>query len=101
MATDAEIQKIINTAVIETRADSAHHLEPFKEFHRDEMKVVREYVGGRFEAVDRRFDAVDERFKKVDERFDRVDERFDTVERRLDTLETEMREVNSTLQNAP
>lgn len=81
MPTEAEIQKIIDKAVTETRADSAHHLESLKEFHRDEMKVMREYIDGRFESMQ-----------------SYMDDRFDRVEGRLTTLETEMVQVKSALQ---
>jgi len=46
----------------------------------DEMKELREYFDGKFEAVERRFDGVDARLDGMDKRFDGVDTRLDRIE---------------------
>lgn len=38
-----------------------------------EMKELRDYLDGKFDAVDSRFEAMDTRFDGVDRRFDRVE----------------------------
>jgi len=77
--------KAAKTAVADTVAK-------MQEFHRDEMKVMREYIDTRFESSERsineRFDAVDSRFAVVNNRFDRVDDTLENLEGRLDRVES-------------
>ena len=58
-----------------------------REFHEDDLKVLRERMDIGFESVDRRFDNVEERFDKVEERFDTLELRFETMEGKFIVLE--------------
>ena len=84
MATDAELTKIAHETATK-----------MWEFHQDDMKVMREYMDVRFDAVDRRFESMQ---TYMDTQFDAIDKRFDRVEERIDTLETETKQVKSALQ---
>jgi uncharacterized membrane-anchored protein YhcB (DUF1043 family) len=63
-----------------------------------EYEQLVQFLGARFEAIDRRFDASDRRFDAIDRRFDTSDSRFaefrqeilghfDEIYRRLERLE--------------
>ena len=47
---------------------------------RSEYQELVEFLGGRFDIIDRRFDAIDRRFDAVDQRFDAVETRLARVE---------------------
>jgi chromosome segregation ATPase len=46
-----------------------------------------QFLGARFEAIDRRFEVIDERFAAMDRRFEVIDERFAAMGRRFDAIE--------------
>ena len=52
-----------------------------------------EAIDQRFEAMDRRFDAIDRRFDAMDRRFDAMDRRFDAIDRRFDAMEERLTRV--------
>jgi chromosome segregation ATPase len=52
-----------------------------------EYQQLIEFLGPRFEAIDRRFDAVDRRFEGIDRRFDGIDHRLDGIDLRLDEVD--------------
>ena len=85
MATDAEMKKIAHETATKMR-----------EFHQEDLTVMREYMDGQFESIDRRFESMQ---SYMDGRFDAVNERFDSVEERIGALETQMAQVTLALQN--
>ena len=55
-----------------------------------EYEQLVQFLGERFETIDRRFETIDRRFETVDRRFDAIDRRFDAVDRRFDELREEI-----------
>ena len=47
---------------------------------RSEYQELIEFLGKKFDAIDRRFDAIDRRFEAIDRRFDAIEERLTRVE---------------------
>jgi archaellum component FlaC len=64
----------------------------------DEMKELREYLDGKFGAVDKRFDGVDHRLDGMDKRFDGVDERLDGMEKRFDGVDGRLDRIEATME---
>lgn len=80
-----------------------------------EYEQLVQFLGARFETIDRRFEAIDQRFEVIDRRFNAMDRRFDALEqglaefrsdvlghfdeiyRRLDRLEQEYHAITQAL----
>ncbi len=54
---------------------------------RSEYQELVEFLGPKFDALNRRFEAIDHRFDAIDHRFDAIDRRFDALEDRLTRVE--------------
>jgi predicted nucleic acid-binding Zn-ribbon protein len=54
---------------------------------RSEYQDLAEFLGEKFDAIDRRFDAIDCRLDAIDRRLDAMDQRFDALDRRLDAMD--------------
>ena len=80
---DKETETLIDT-IAERAASNA--IAKVREFHKDDLKVLRERMDIGFETVDRQFEEVNERLGKVEQRFDSFEVRFDRVENALATL---------------
>lgn len=52
-----------------------------------ELLELKDYLGIKFDAIDRRFDQVDARLDGIDTRLDQVDYRLDLVDYRLDMVD--------------
>jgi hypothetical protein len=55
-----------------------------------EYEQLVQFLGPRFETIDRRFDAIDHRFETIDRRFDAIDRRFDVMDHRFDEFRAEI-----------
>jgi len=64
---DIETQKIIDEVAQKAATDAVVKM---REFHQDDLKVLRERMDIGFEQVDRRFDEVDKRLNQVEQRLD-------------------------------
>jgi hypothetical protein len=62
-----------------------------------ELLELKDYLGIKFDAIDRRFDKVDIRLDQVDYRLDMVDYRLDHLEQRVDVAEGLIRGVYDNL----
>lgn len=59
----------------------------------DEYQRLIEFLGEKFEAIDRRFESIDPRFDAVDAKLAEHDRRFDAVEARLTEHDERFREA--------
>lgn len=64
-----ETEKLLDTIAERAATDAVVKM---REFHQDDLKVLRERMDIGFEQVDRRFDEVDKRFDAVEQRLDGV-----------------------------
>jgi chromosome segregation ATPase len=73
-----------------------------------EYEQLVQFLGPRFETIDRRFETIDRRFDAIDRRFDAMDHRldefraeilghFDEIYRRLERLEQEYHAITQAL----
>ena len=53
----------------------------------EEYTALVQFLGERFDVIDRRFEAVDRRFEAIDRRFEAIDRRFETIDRRFDAID--------------
>jgi hypothetical protein len=56
----------------------------------DEFTRLVQFLGERFDGIDRRFDGIDHRFDGIDRRFTIVDRRFDDVNRQVEELRADV-----------
>lgn len=92
---DKETQTIIDQAA-EKGAKVA--VAQMREFHLDEIKVMRERMDIGFESVERRFNAVDTRFDGIDQRLDKMNIRFDGIDGKLEIIDQRLDRTENALQ---
>ncbi len=55
-----------------------------------EYTELVEFLGEKFDNIDKKFDKVEENFHNIDKKFDKVDENFYNIETKLTTLEEKL-----------
>ena len=60
-----------------------------------EYEELVQFLGARFEVIDRRFEGLEHRFDGLEHRFDGVERRFEGLERRFEGLEHRFEEFRS------
>ena len=65
---------------------------------RSEYQELVEFIGPKFDRIERRFDGFERRFDAIDLRFDAIDLRFDGVEARLTRVEVAVEENRHLIQ---
>ena len=53
----------------------------------NDHKELIEFLGSKFDSIDRRFEAIDNRFEAIDNRFEAIDKKFEEMGQRFDSLE--------------
>jgi exonuclease VII large subunit len=84
--------------ILKAQVNHFHHLDIEL---RDEIKVLREDMGQRFEQADKRFEQMrtdmDKRFEQVDKRFEQMrtdmDKRFEQVDKRFEQTHEELKKL--------
>lgn len=99
---NTDVQNYIDQAVTRVEENSQRHLESLKEFHRDEVKVMREYMDMRFERLGRDMAEVKsalqmllEEFKDHREKQRAMQEEIDDLRSRVLMLETQLAEQSA------
>ena len=85
---DKKIEQIISKA-------SSEAVAKMREFHQDDLRVLRERMDIGFESQDRRMDSLDTRMDSLETRMDSLDTRMGSLETRMDSLETRMGNVET------
>ena len=86
-----EIKKIVTEASEEVAKKAVAQM---REFHLDDLKVLKERMDIGFESVDRRFNQMEER---LDTRIDRVEDKLEVIDQRLEVIDQRLEVIDQRL----
>ena len=62
-------------------------LAPWDRFAtKEDIKMLLDFIGKRFETIDKRFEDMNRRFETIDKRFEDMNKRFETIDKRFEDL---------------